>query len=251
MHPQYPQQPQQGPYPPPAFGYPAQPGYPGAPWPPAQPPKPRWGKVVAATVAGALALGGGAFAAHQHLRSSDAAACSVEGARNVEVDSRYRSEPIVTVPLRSGWDRMEPGDVPNAPEGAESPSIRGLFVNTGIRDNGFAPNIVVTLDRSSAASGQEANDKAIADARASVGSVKDQSSSVACGNTLYRTDFADVPGPDGKTQTGTWFIAVAESPDGDMWLACATIQTRNPNDPEYIAARDALLEGFQIQFPKS
>jgi hypothetical protein len=106
----------------------------------------------------------------------------------------------------------------------------------------------VTLEKSNAASSQEANEQAINTGRQAVGAtITAESTHQVCGNTVYQSDFAGVRAPDGNIQTGSWFITTVEAADGGLWLATATLQTRNPENPDYIAERDALQAGFRME----
>lgn len=248
---QYPQAP--GAVPPPtASGHPgtypgaypwAYPGtYPGAPLPPA-PKSKRWIPAVALTAAAALA--GSGYAIYQD-RHASSAACSAGSADTVKLDRKGESEPTISIPVTAGWKTV--GRDATGPSAAlDSPYIRGMVINTGIKEQDFNPNIVVTLEKSNATSSQEANDQALTTARRTVGAITGQSSHTVCGNTVYQSDFSGVPGPDGKTQTGSWFITTVEAADGGLWLATATLQTRNPENPDYIAERDALQDGFRME----
>jgi len=250
--PQQPQQPQ-GAYPPAGFGYP---GYPGAPWPPPQPKQSPWGKVAAAALLGIAAIGGGALFAHyrhqgDHGASSDRAACAVDGARTTKTESKGNGEPTVTVPLRSGWEKYGADEIPGGSKAASDPAIRGIFINTGIRENGFAPNVVITLEKytDQKISAEEINDRE--DIKLSkIAQLGDRSSATVCGNTVFIADFTGLNRSGGDAgQTGSTVLSVARGNDGIQWAAVATILTSNPDNAEYRAERDALLQGFHVAFP--
>lgn len=250
MHPQYPQQPQQGPYPPPAFGYPAQPGYPATPWLPPQPPKPQWRKVAAAALAAVLAVGGGALFAHHRVQSNSAgsAACAVEGARTATVDSKGNGEPTIMVPIRSGWD-----DIPGSSKMASDPAVRGIFVNRDISENGFTPVITVTLEKYT---DQTLSPEQITlNASAQLGEIAQigmQSTATTCGSNVTIADYTGVNKEDGDSgKSGTSLFTAVRGEDGNHWLASATILTTDTSNQEYQNERDALVEGFHVQFPKT
>ena len=255
MHPQYPQQPQQGPYPPPAFGYPAQPGYPATPWLPPQPPKPQWGKVAAAALAAVLAVGGGALLAHHRTQSNIAgsAGCAVEGARTTTVDSKGNGEPTVMVPIRSGWEKFSADDIPGSSKMLSDPAIRGIFANRDISENGFTPNIVVTLEKYT---DQTLSPEQITlNASTQLGEIAQigmQSTATVCGSNVTIADFTGVNKEGGNSsQSGTSIFTAVRGEDGNQWLATATINTTNTSNQEYQNGRDALVEGFHVQFPKT
>jgi hypothetical protein len=258
QRPQQPQQPQQGPYPPPAFGYSAQPGYPATPWPPPQPPKPQWGKVAAAAVLGVAAIGGGALLAHLRLHGkqsggSNSAACAVDDARTTPADSKGGGEPTILVPIRSGWEKFSADDIPGNSKAASDPGIRGIFINRDISENGFAPNIVVTLekytDQTLSPEQITSNESAKLGKQAQIGS---RSTATTCGTDVTIADYTGINKEDGHNgQNGTSLFTVVRGEDGNMWVAGATILTTNTDNQEYRDERDALVKGFHVQFPKS
>jgi hypothetical protein len=199
---------------------------------------------VALAAAAALAGSGYAFYQDRHT-SSD---CSVEGATTAKLDRKSDSEPTISVPLTKGWVGVDQATLSTGPSELTSPYLRGVIINTGIKERDFSPNVAVTLEKVNATSSQEANEQAINTGRQAVGAtITAESTHQVCGNTVYQSDFAGVRAPDGNTQTGSWFITTVEAADGGLWLATATLQTRNPENPDYIAERDALQDGFRME----
>jgi|688.fasta_scaffold282806_2 hypothetical protein len=223
-------------------GYPGT--YPGAPTPKSK----KWIPAVALAAAAALAGSGYAFYQDRHT-SSD---CSVEGATTTKLDRKSDSEPTISVPLTKGWVGVDQATLSTGPSELTSPYLRGVIVNTGIKERDFSPNVVVTLEKSNAASSQEANEQAINTGRQAVGAtITAESTHQVCGNTVYQSDFAPPNwlrnADTANIQTGSWFITTVAAADGGLWLATATLQTRNPENPDYIAERDALQDGFRME----
>jgi hypothetical protein len=264
MYPQNPNYPQgaQGPYTQPVFDYPpvpgpystppgypgAYPGYPGAYGPPTPPPASGKKKLLAASLVTAVLLGGGGYAAYhvvQNLRASD---CSVRGAETVTLDTRSADEPRISVPVTAGWRNYTRDDLEAEGIEMDSPTIRGFIANPGLQEQGFVPNIVVTLKKFDDAiiSPEAINDLDEAEI-SRLGTIVNRSTSTVCGSTVFRRDLTDIPSSrDGRSQDGTSLLTVVEGPDGSPWVATAGIQTRDPDNPEFVAQLDALVRGFHL-----
>lgn len=265
MNPQNPNYPQgvQGPYSqspayyPTPLGYPGpHPGgypgpYPGGPWPPPPPlasPNTSRAKIVAAALAAAVVLGGGGYATYHYTQNFGASACSVKNAKTVVLIKKQGDEPTITIPATEGWETYERGDINLNTPVLDSPIIRGFIVNPGIKAKNFAPNVVVTLERfpdpdATAEQINEVDAWQVGD----VATVVSQSVVDICGATVYRKDLAGIAAAnDDRTQTGTTLLTVIDGGGGNPWVVTATIQTREPNNPKYIAQLDALLAGFRV-----
>lgn len=257
----YPQNPE---LPPQSFGTPAPPeGYPGyypgqylgPQWSPAPSSFPSWVAPLIALVATAALLGGG-FAAYQHYLgspSSSSESCSVTGAETLTMDRKRDDEPTVTIPAVPGWVKINRGDIPGTDGAFNSPAVRGVVINVGIAENGFAPNIVVTLNRypDTKMTPEAIND--VEDQKlgktANIGS---RTVDTVCGNEVFSTEFSDLdPGLGEVPTSGTSMLTVVDAPDGSRWVSTATIQTRNPSNSDYLTQRRALGEGFRLYMGSS
>jgi hypothetical protein len=154
------------------------------------------------------------------------------------------AEPTIYLPLAPGWIDL-PATTP--PDPADAATARAYFENTALRDNGFTPYVRVdltsTTDRESA---REMADR-LAD-KLRLSTTVTTSVATVCGSTVYRTDTTPAPG-DPAGQTGTTLFTVVEGADGVRWVAIATTKTQDPDNPDYRAQRDALVNGFHASLP--
>jgi hypothetical protein len=146
----------------------------------------------------------------------------------------------VRIPVQPGW---APSLLP--PSDDAYPSDRAIVANTGIRDNGYAPTLILSVDRldpgqTPAGYAAELSDR--------VGKVSKQLSGNAgevCGRPAYLMDFTGMSsgGADLKTQSGMGIVVV---PDEGPHAYIAVLQTRDLGSAGYLAQRDALLSGYCI-----
>lgn len=204
--------------------------------------------VLAAVAAVAVVAGGGFLATRAYGYFRGSGPCPVPRARSITFDTKAGSEPTITVPATSGWERIDASDIPRHSTVLDSPTIRGIVVNTGIRDNEFTPNVVVTLEKVPGI----LTDNQIAALEAgrlekAGGLINNRTTETVCGSVVYRADFATwVDPPDSGALAGMELMMVSTAPDGTRWLAAATLQTSAPEEPKYTAQRDALLKGFHV-----
>lgn len=223
----------------------------GAGWGPPTP-KPKRGMVILAVSAAAAVLAAGGFFAYHHVRSAAAGPCPVTGARPLTMKKKTTTDPTITIPATAGWELIDRSDLGRYSKELDSPLFRGVVANTGITENEFTPNIVVTQQKVTDKSltvddvSKRENKKIIQ----AFGTIDAMSAKSVCGNPVYRTDFSglDVQ-TDGGTQSGTELLTVTDAQDGDRWMVTVTLQTRNPSNPEYVAERDALVTGFHVGDP--
>ena len=234
MFPEYPQQTHpQGEYPHGPAAYPAQMGY--SPAPPAK----RRGTWIAAVLAGAVMVGGGAYGAHRYLDAPGARKCAAAaGLKYTAMKPKSDGEPVVSVPLAAGWSQFPLSSFPQA----TNPSIRGVIASEALRDKGFTPNAVMTLDKVAAddVTTDELLDREV-NGIASVGTVNEKTPGTVCGFPAVRVEVTG-------QQNVSAVAVVLTDPRDVRWIATATIQTRNPFAPNYVAERDALLDGLTISF---
>lgn len=183
-------------------------------------------------------------ARHEHSVSSAAPtverpACPVAGAAVVGLPTKSAAEPTIEVPLAPGWVTRDINDrdFGDAQRGyADNPSIEG---NDSFMDVTLLP---------STATGEDAAKKVLTDLRPTFPSVTSSTDTV-CGQTLYRFDSTGY-NPDGKgARSSTTVFSIVAGKDGSQWTAAAFLKTRHPDDPAYIAQRDALVKGFHVGFP--
>ena len=176
------------------------------PGPPAGPPAVRRTRWIALTVIG-LAAAAAAACAHPAAdtvsagTASTAAAaqaegpeCTVAGADLLTLTKKDPAEPALHIPLAPGWREL---DYRNGPVIAENPErerfIRGVIVNTDIRENNSTPNIEVDLTQfrpqDLSKSDQEITELAFPGA-VQGGVVDSRSTDTVCGATIYREDYS-------------------------------------------------------------
>lgn len=243
-----------GVYPPPYPGYPVgyPGGYPSGSWGSVPPSAPNRGKAVAAAaLAGALVLAGVGFVAYRHLQSRDSAYCSVAGARVATMNKKLDGEPSVSIPLTDGWEQITPEDFQKAESAGLARDVRAGFFNDGIRENDVTPDIVVTVKTTSDLSNtpDEIHELSIRDI-AKKATITNQSQSTVCGNTMYRIDSIRRGSP-GEHPMHHMYLSVITQQNDTRWGVNLAIKTTNPDNPKYLAERDALLKGFRVELPKS
>lgn len=222
---------------------------PGPATPPASPPGPQGRKRGLVVLAGAVVaamLVGGSVLAYQHIQRSaaDQGPCPVKGARPLMMAKKDPAEPTIVVPANEGWDRMQRSDFPASAEQLDSPLIRGIVVNRDLAANGFAPNAVVTLERYTDGSTVEEIARQEAAPLRQLGTVTGPTPARVCGQDGFRTDIA---GLNGGKVTSTEVLTTVEGHDGVRWVAVVTLQTTEPDNPGFVAQRDALLQGLRLE----
>ena len=173
------------------------------------------------------------------LPTAERPVCPVAGASVVALPKKSDAEPTIELPLAPGWVTRDIND----PQLADEDSLRGYANNPAISEDGY-PFLKVTL-QTTPDSGRSIADALIAKARKMFPTVT-QSSATVCEQSLYRFDTAGY-NPDGNgAQSGTTVFSVLDGTDGSRWLASAFLKTQNPDNPAYIAQRDALVAGFHV-----
>jgi hypothetical protein len=168
-------------------------------------------------------------------------ACPVPGASTVVLTKKSAAEPTIEIPLTPGWVTPDITD----PALASDTALRGYADNPAITKDSF-PFLKVTLQKATN-TGAATAEELIGKARKVFPTVT-QSSATVCGNTVYRFDTAGYNPDDKGEQTGTTVFTIIDSTDGTRWMAAASLKTRNPDQPAYIAQRDALAAGFHAGF---
>ena len=242
--------------------YPASPGaYPGQPggWPPVAPVRPsRWRKVlptIVAVVVAAAAGGGYAIYRDHHPKPENSQAsaageagqgdCEVPGARLVTLQKKTPREPTVQVPLTAGWTELDFRK--ETWLGKRLKSIRGFFANPSIRQDDYTPDLSINVYLST--DPPEAVLTKIFDT-VTENTVTDRVTESGCGTTLYRADFSapDYFRPGTQPADGTTVVEILEGDPGYWYVVEANISTKHPENPSYIAQRDALLKGLRVSF---
>ena len=174
--------------------------------------------------------------------------CSVAGADTLIMDRRKNNEPEITIPSFPGWLKINRGVLPGTDSIFNSAFTRGVVVNVGLTENKFPPNIIVTLDsypdvEMSPEEISNLEDKKLG----KISRILNRTSEEVCGNRVFVTEFSDLrTSITSAPRSGTLLLTVVDAPDGTRWASTATIQTSNPENPDYITQRGALLDGFHM-----
>ena len=146
----------------------------------------------------------------------------------------------VRVPVMPGWS---PSFLP--PADGSYPSDRAIVANAAVRDSGYAPTVILSVDRlgpeqTAAGYAEELSDR--------LGQVSERLTGTAgevCGRPAYLMEFSGMGSgsADSETQSGMGIVVV---PGDGPHAYIAVLQTRNLDSPGYLAQRDAMMSGFCI-----
>ncbi|WP_234881123.1 LpqN/LpqT family lipoprotein [Mycobacteroides salmoniphilum] len=153
----------------------------------------------------------------------------------VTLDAKAPGEPVLAVPTPQGWEYSA---------AMNSPLIRGVVANVGLRANDFTPNAVVTLEdlTGKVASAQQGVEAEIASVEQGGMAIESRSVGTVCGHPSSTMTYTL------QNRPVTALIAAVE--DGPrIWATVLTIQTTEPQNPAYTAGKQSILEGFQFTVP--
>jgi len=198
----------------------------------------RWVPLTAALCAPAVVLITAGAVASPHLGVVAGKATAVSSVLKLYPQSG--DELVLQVPVTPGW---APSFLP--PTDGSYPSDRAIVSNIGIRDNGYAPTVILSVDRLDPGKNAVGYVGELSSLLGQVSERLTETSGEVCGRPAYLMDFTGMRsgGPDAKTQSGIGIVVV---PDGGPHAYIAVLQTRNLDSPGYLAQRDALLSGFCI-----
>ncbi len=151
------------------------------------------------------------------------------------LDPKADDEPKLELPTPSGWEYSSK---------MNSPLIRGLVANTGLRANNFTPNAVVTLEdlTGKVSNAQQGIDAELAGATKSGLTIDSRTPGTVCGHQSTTVTYAI----QGRAATGLIVVAT----DGQkVWAATLTVQTSEPDNPAYIADKQTILNNFRLVLP--
>ena len=197
----------------------------------------RFAPAAALFAASALVLAGGAVVSpHLGVVVGKAAAASSA----LKLYPWAGDELVMRIPVVPGW---APSFL--VPSDGSYPSDRAIVANTGSRDDGYSPTMILSVDRLDP--GQPAAGYA-EELSARLSEVSERLSGTVgevCGRPAYLLDFRGMRsgGPDSNTQSGMGIVVV---PDAGSHAYIAVLQTRNTDSPGYLAQRDAMLSGFCV-----
>jgi hypothetical protein len=175
------------------------------------------------------------------LSSSQAAQCTTVDAPLTSIPALRDDEPVLKIPQPQGWVRSTKLD---------SELFRFAMINRGLNGNGFASNVVVTLEgvpgfeqpdavfesqRNALESGFGATDLRVTD-------------HTLCGLPAETVQYQTPVMGNLARHPGTVVMAVLHT-DDMTYASSVTIQTAAPDDPTYRKDAEAILTGFQMLPP--
>jgi hypothetical protein len=175
------------------------------------------------------------------LTGSDASQCKTVDAPLTTIPAVKDDEPVLKIPQPQGWVRSTKLD---------SELFRFPMVNRSLASNDFSPNVVVTLgsvpgferpdvvfetQRQALESGFGATDLRVTE-------------HALCGQPAETVQYLTPVMGNLATHPGTVVMAVLHTDDVTC-AASVTIQTADPDDPDYQRDAEAILTGFQFLPP--
>ncbi|WP_163694902.1 LpqN/LpqT family lipoprotein [Mycolicibacterium sarraceniae] len=157
----------------------------------------------------------------------------------IDIPTRTDQEPRLRLPQPQGWERTTKLD---------SETIRFALRDEGLTEEGFTPNVVVTLQKANSSIGKPQrildaqNQQLVAKLK-----VKDLKSTPAqvCGSTAQSTTYTAPAMGKIPARNATSLAAVYQ--DGDVnYVTTVTVQTIKPENPTYVTDSATIIKGFQI-----
>lgn len=160
------------------------------------------------------------------------AGCTASNVPMTPLDPKADDEPKLELPTPAGWKYSSE---------MNSPLIRGLVANVGLRANNFTPNAVVTLEdlTGKVSNAQEGIDAELAGATKSGLTIDSRTPGTLCGHQSTTVTYS----LQGRAATGLIVVATDAQ---KVWAATVTVQTSEPDNPTYIADKQTILDNFRI-----
>lgn len=143
-----------------------------------------------------------------------------------------RDEPTLSIPIPSGWQESDKHN---------STLIRGAILAPGLRANDFTPNAVVTL--ADVTQDSDTPQKAIeteTQGLATKVTIESQTSGTRCGFPAKTINYK----VEGRPATS--LIIAAKDDKGRVWVSTVAIQTTDPNNPDYVQAKQLIIGGYKV-----
>jgi hypothetical protein len=175
------------------------------------------------------------------ISAGDASQCETVDAPLTTVPDKGVDEPVMKIPQPQGWDRSTMLD---------SELIRFAMGNPNLTADGFASNVVVTLESAPGIEDPDVVFDTMRDALESNFGATDLrvSDHTLCGLPAQTMEYQTPPLGDIAPHPGTAVVAVLHA-DGTTFAASVTVQTADPDDPTYRRDADMILTGFQMLPP--
>ncbi|WP_234784875.1 LpqN/LpqT family lipoprotein [Mycolicibacter heraklionensis] len=177
--------------------------------------------------------------------SSLSSKCAPSPVPLAHLDHRAADEPRLALPQPNGW-------VFDAAGPPRPPIVRAVMAGRELGAYGFVPNTVVTLENLTDKVELRTPQDALEWESAGITGIVDQSRGVICGYPAVIIAYnADDEGPGGmalRRREVTSLIVAGQDSGNRLWAATVTIQSRDPSNPAYTIAKQAILTGFQFAF---
>ncbi|WP_142706759.1 hypothetical protein [Mycobacterium shimoidei] len=151
--------------------------------------------------------------------------------------SEATDEPLLAIPKPAGWTFSTREN---------SSLVRGALSKPSLEASGFTPSFVVALANvtGDASTPEQALDTERA-GRAQKVKIDNDEPGTQCGYPSRTLTYTY----EGRAST-TLMIA-AEDELQNIWISTVDTQTIEPNNPEYLAAKRTILDGFQFSLPNN
>lgn len=175
------------------------------------------------------------------ISAGDASQCETVDAPLTTIPGKGVDEPVMKIPQPEGWDRSTMLD---------SELIRFAMGNPSLTKDGFASNVVVTLESAPGIEDADVVFDTMRDALESNFGATDLrvSDHTLCGLPAQTIEYQTPPLGDIAPHPGTAVVTVLHA-DGTTFAASVTVQTADPDDPTYRRDSDMILTGFQMLPP--
>lgn len=175
------------------------------------------------------------------VAGGDLRACNHVDAPMVDIPTQGDAEPQLRVPQPDGWQRDESLD---------NQLIRYRMVNKAMTKYILAPNVVVSLVHLSDVDAEAEFDKQLASLRAmpsntNVVSIRGKQ----CGYPATTLSFNQPPIAPGTPQRAVRARSMLIGTGAQQFLATATVQTNDPDNPAYQKDAQLILDGLQVSTP--
>lgn len=173
--------------------------------------------------------------------SGGADACTTVDAPLADIPATNDREPRLRIPIPAGWERNSMMD---------SRVIRYAIVAEKFRTRGFATNAVVTLE--SARGTNETPTEIFDQNRDNLVEIMGASDLSVEANTTcgFPSETTRYTAPAMGLAPKRPVIMHAVVAEGDLtWLATLTIQTTEPDDPQFRRDAQQIVDGFQLVLP--
>jgi hypothetical protein len=194
-------------------------------------------------LASALVAGGVLVGKAVSNHASDSGCARSSGLPLTAFPQRSATEPVVATPTPPGWV-SDPSAIR-----VSTPFVRGILRAIGLTESGFTPNAVVTVEevtgRNQDFTSEELLTGSIANLKVALSSEQiSHTWGSVCG---FQSVTSEWQGSIAGT-TGTTLAVVASDNQRTRWIVSMSVQTRAPSNPDYLAAKSAMVNDFQVRF---